>query len=221
MTSSRVVDQTTDGRIVRGRQTRQAVLASACAVATSTGLNGLSLGELADQVGISKSGVFARFGSKEGLQLATVEEARRRFIADVVSPGRDEPSALKRLWGLSSRRLVHMRDAYPGGCFFVSVNAEFAAHAGAVRDRLVEIREEWLNTLTSTVNRAARSGEFREGADVRNLAGVLDALAISANGDALLLGDERIFSTAARRSLELLQAVAADVSVLPQRVRLH
>jgi AcrR family transcriptional regulator len=209
-----------DGRLLRGIQTRSAILAAACADATRTGLEGLSLGRLADEVGLSKSGVFAQFGSKEELQLAVIEGARRRFVAEVAVPADREKSPLRRLWVLCSRRLEHMRTAYPGGCFFASVNAEYGARPGPIRDRLVAIREEWLHTLVGAVQLAVRSGELRRAVDASVLARQLDALASSANGDALLLSDDKAFKLAARTTLELLRRSAEDPSVLPQRVRL-
>ena len=119
-------------------ESRKAILDEAARLATVEGIEGLSIGRLADRVGISKSGLFAHFGSKEELQLATVETASALFAAQVIEPASDAPSGLERLHRLVDGYLRYVEiDTFPGGCFFASVLAEMDMRPGAVRDRLV------------------------------------------------------------------------------------
>lgn len=131
-----------------GARSRLAILDTAVALTTVVGLDGLSIGRLADEAGLSKSGLYAHFGSKEELQLATIEVATERFRTDVVRPALALPEPLLRLNGLCENFLSRLEnDALPGGCFFVSVNAEFDTRPGAVRDRLTDLHTTWLRTL--------------------------------------------------------------------------
>src|SRR5213592_2574216 len=121
-----------------GERSRSAILREAGQLATVEGIGGLSISRLAEAVGMSKSGLFAHFGSKEELQLATIETAEVLFGAQVIEPSSNAPTALERL-----RRLVdgYLRwvegETFPGGCFFASALTEVDMHPGLVRDRLV------------------------------------------------------------------------------------
>lgn len=120
-----------DGRVERGNQTRRAVLDRTMSIASVDGLEGLSLGKIAADLGLSKSGVFALFGSKEDLQLATVRAAVDVFRNEVVQPVHREPDGLSKVWRLCERWLGYSgRRVFPGGCFFYSVSAEFDARPG-------------------------------------------------------------------------------------------
>jgi AcrR family transcriptional regulator len=131
-----------------GGRSRRAILEAAVALTTVVGLDGLSIGRLADQAGISKSGLYAHFGSKEDLQLATIEVATDTFLTNVVRPALARPEPLLRLSALCENFLSRLEaDVLPGGCFFVSVNAEFDTRPGTVRDRLTELHTTWLRTL--------------------------------------------------------------------------
>src|SRR3569833_2418516 len=115
---------TTDGRLLRGEQTRRAILERAAEIATIEGLEGRSIGRLAAELQVSKSGVFAHFGSKEELQLATIERAREVFIEQVIAPAR-ERKGLARLRAICENRLAYQRARiFPGGCFFYSISTE-------------------------------------------------------------------------------------------------
>lgn len=130
-----------DGRVERGDQTRRLVLRRAAELASLEGLEGLSIGRLATELGLSKSGVFALFGSKEDLQLATIRSARDSVVTEVVRPALESPQPLWTaidLWLSYSERRV-----FPGGCFFSSVRPEFSARPGRVRDAIAELGREW------------------------------------------------------------------------------
>src|SRR3989440_5910283 len=118
-----------------GERSRAAILREAARLATVEGLDGLSLAHLADAVGMSKSGLFAHFGSKEELQLATVEAASSIFEEEVIEPARETPTGVPRLRAYIKRFLDHVEEGvFPGGCFFVSAVSELDTHPGPVRD---------------------------------------------------------------------------------------
>jgi len=141
-----------DGRVERGEQTRRQILLRAAGIASVEGLEGLSIGRLAAELEISKSGVFAHFGSKEELQLATVRAAAKIFLTEVVEPASAEPPGLARLERLLTGWLDYsQRRTFPGGCFFYAVQAEFGARPGRVRDTVAECARGWDDLVTATV----------------------------------------------------------------------
>jgi AcrR family transcriptional regulator len=132
-----------------GERSRHAILDSAVALATTEGLEGLSIGRLAQYVGIRKGGVYAHFGSKEELQLATIDVAVEMYQRYIVARALAEPDALARLVALCENFLAYVvNDTFPGGCFFASVTAEFDTRPGSVRDRLTELQTTWRSHLT-------------------------------------------------------------------------
>ena len=131
-----------------GERSRAAILHEAARLATVDGLDGLSLAHLADAVGMSKSGLFAHFRSKEELQLATVEAASAIFDEQVIEPAGAAPTGVPRLRAYVERFLDHVEEGvFPGGCFFVSAVSEFDAHPGPVRDGAMAFSQRWLGLL--------------------------------------------------------------------------
>src|SRR3954466_12185286 len=125
---SSVGDVTEDGRLLRGERTRTAVLDRALPLATTAGLDGPSLAQLAETLGISKSGLFAHWRSKESLQLAVIEHARQQWTGEVIRPALTAPRGVRRLWAVHDRRLAFYEgEALPGRCFFSNANFEFNA----------------------------------------------------------------------------------------------
>ena len=123
------------GRRSDGERSRAAILRAAARLATVEGLDGLSLARLADAAGISKSGLFAHFGSKEELQLATIDAARAIYEELVIEPAGEAPAGVPRLRAYVERFLDHVEEGvFPGGCFFVSAVSELNTHPGPVRD---------------------------------------------------------------------------------------
>jgi AcrR family transcriptional regulator len=168
---------TTDRRRLRGERTRQAILSHAARLASSEGLEAVSLQRLADDLGISKSGLFAHFGSKEELQLATIEEAGRIFTEEVLKPGLGPPAGLGRLWAMCNAYLSYLkRGVFPGGCFFEAVSAELDSKAGPVRDAVIARRGYWAASLARAARDAQRAGEVRSEIDPEQLAWELDCL---------------------------------------------
>lgn len=148
-----VTEARIDGRVERGEQTRRLILCRAAEIASVEGLEGLSIGRLATELNASKSGVFAHFGSKEELQLATVNTAAKIFIDLVVMPALVEPDPWTRLHLLLDGWLDYSEQrVFPGGCFFFAVQAEFDARPGRVRDAVAGYGAEWTGLIERTVS---------------------------------------------------------------------
>ncbi|WP_460363290.1 TetR/AcrR family transcriptional regulator [Actinocorallia lasiicapitis] len=178
---------TTDGRLLRGEQTRKLILGHAMDIASAEGLEALSIGRLATDLGISKSGLFAHFGAKEELQLATLAAGREVFREQVVAPARTAPQGLPRLESLLEHWLSYAeRRTFPGGCIVYSIAAEFDARPGRIRDRVAELRTEWSAYLVHSVEVAIEQGEIRRGTDPAQLVFELDAYVWAAVGATLL-----------------------------------
>ena len=171
------------GKTSHGAKTRQAILATAADVASVDGLDGLTIGRLAAELSMSKSGLFAHFGSKESLQLATIEEARNRYVKEVIEPALSTPSGITRLYALCEAFLSYIeREVFPGGCFFASAMAEFDAKGPSpARDRIVECQEQWMITLERAAEGARTKGELRDDRDSQQLAFELEGALLSAN----------------------------------------
>jgi len=188
-----------------GERTRQAILEAAVDIASAEGLEGLSIGRLAAELSMSKSGLFAHFGSKEELQLATVESARAVFIREVVAPAFEAEKGLPRLWRLCEVWLEYVRgEVFRGGCFFAAAAAEFDGRPGPVRDRVAGIMKEWLAALRRSVAEARDAGQLGAEADPAQLAFELNALEMGANWAYQLHGDRQAFGRARAAMLERL-----------------
>jgi len=173
-----------------GERSRNAILHQAARLATVEGLSGLSIARLADAVGMSKSGLFAHFGSKEELQLATIEAAGVIFAAEVVDPALAEPTGIGRLRALAEGFLDYVgRQVFPGGCFFASVAAELDTHPGPVRDKAIEVIADWSDHLVAAGRAAREEGTLGPAEDVEQLAFEIDAYLLLANAEFVLSGE--------------------------------
>lgn len=212
-----------DGRVERGNQTRRTVLERTMSIASVDGLEGLSLGKIATDLGLSKSGVFALFGSKEELQLATVHAARAVFVEQVVRPVFDEPAGLAKVWRLCESWLGYSgRRVFPGGCFFYSASAEFDSRPGPVHDEIAKIRGDWTRYIVRLLDEARLAGGFRESAAtdaeaVEQLAFEIMAMMELANAHSVLQEDAKAYDRAARGILTRLRAATAAPEELPER----
>lgn len=149
--------------MAKGEATRQAILARAFELAKTVGLSGLSIGRLAEDTGLSKSGLFAHFGSKEALEVAVVEEAARQFVAFVMAPALQKPRGEPRVRALFERWVEWGQR--PGGCFFVAAVAELDDRPGPPRDALVQTCKDWLDTLATAARITVAEGHFRPDLD--------------------------------------------------------
>ena len=199
-----------------GEQSRSAILDAAARLATVEGIGGLSLARLADAVGMSKSGLFAHFGSKEELQLATVETASSVFYAHVVEPALAAGTGIERLRRLVTGYLTYVQaDTFPGGCFFASVLAEVDMQPGAVRDRLVGFLADWLNRLETAVRDAQADGAIDPAEDPAQIAFEIEAALLLANAQYVVTRTPEPVQRA-RRAIEWRLA-AAGTPVSPPR----
>jgi AcrR family transcriptional regulator len=170
-----------------GEQSRAAILDAAARLATVEGIEGLSIARLADEVGMSKSGLFAHFRSKEELQLATVETASAVFSAQVVDPAMAAGSGIERLRRLVDGYLTYVEvDTFPGGCFFASVLAEVDMRPGPLRDRLVRFLADWLGRLETAVADAQADGAIDPAEDPGQIAFEVEAALLLANAQYVL-----------------------------------
>src|SRR5262245_47227855 len=196
-------------RRVDGERSRGAILDAAAQLATVDGIEGLSLGQLAAAAGMSKSGLFAHFGSKEELQLATVERANEIFSDQVLEPAAGADSGIERLRRLVDGYLRYIEaDTFPGGRFFASVLAEVDMHPGPVRDRLVRFLGEWLGQLEAAVRDAQREGVIDEDEDPGQIAFELEAAILLANAQFVVARTQEPIERA-RRAVERQLAAAS------------
>jgi AcrR family transcriptional regulator len=197
-----VTEGPSDGRVRRGDRTRRVVLARAVDVASVEGLEGLSIGRLATELSMSKSGLIAHFGTKEQLQLATIRAARAIFAHTVIEPAMESAQGLVRLRRLLEAWLEYSSDRrFPGGCFFARATHEHAGRQGAVRDALAAVDQEWVGLIARTVADAQATGEIRADVDPDLLAFDLVAYLDAANLRSLLLGSNDVYDQA-RRAVE-------------------
>jgi AcrR family transcriptional regulator len=179
----------------RGAQTREAILDRAVDLASVEGLEGLTIGRLAAELRMSKSGLFAHFGSKQDLQLATIAAAAARFRAMVVDPALERPEGAPRLRALAERYLDQV-NTYSGGCFWAATSVEHDDRPGPVRDAIVASLDAWLAELE-------RHARIAGVAHPERLAFEIYSLVMGANARFRLSGDERVFAYA-REAVEQL-----------------
>src|SRR4051794_34128584 len=168
-----------DGRVLRGERTRAAVLDAAIDLAIESGLDGLSFGQLAERLAVSKSGLFAHWSSKEALQLATIDRCAQRFTDSVVRPALRAPRGVRRLWALHEHHLADIA-AKDLGCFFKNTQFEFNSRPGAVRDRLIRTLAEYHTLLERLISEAVDLGELAADVDPRQLSFEMNAVVTAA-----------------------------------------
>ncbi len=192
-----------------GIRSREAILQEAARLATVEGLEGLSIARLADAVGMSKSGLYAHFGSKEELQLATIEAASAVFGEHVLEPASIAATGLERLHRLVDGFLRYVEvDTFPGGCFFASVLAEVDMHPGLVRDALVDFLNDWLGLLEAAVRQAQAEHAIDVAEDAGQLAFEIEAALFLANAQFIVARTMEPIERA-RRAIERRLASAA------------
>jgi AcrR family transcriptional regulator len=210
---------TTDKRRIRGDRTRQAILSRAGQLASAEGLGEVSLQRLASDLGISKSGLFAHFGSKEELQLATVEEAARVFALEVLRPGLSVPRGLGRLWAMCNAHLSYQeRKVFAGGCFFEAAAVEFDSRPGPVRDAVLDKVRYWADSLARAAREAQAAGEVNPDIDPDQLAWELGSMLSASNRGHVVDGGSQAIDRARRAIRDRLQRVATSTAApLPER----
>ena len=168
-------------------------------VASQEGLEGISIGQLAGDLGMSKSGLIAHFGSKEELQLATIENACTQYNEQIVKPAQlgGNKRGLARLSDLCDKWLsYHEKDPLPGGCFFIAVSSEFDSRTGPVRERIKKTMAQWSRLLTRELEYARRVGEISPDIDIQQIAFELNSIGHGANWAYQLYNDINVFARA-------------------------
>ncbi len=181
----------------RASKTRQEILQIAMDIASAEGLEGISIGRLATEMQMSKTGIFAHFGSKEQLQLATVAAARQVFMEQVVQPVLAHPRGIPRLRAMLENWIGYVeRIVFRGGCFFAAAAAEFDSRPGPVRDEIASLSKAWLTALRDEIAFAQSSRQMTAGVDPAQLAFELHAYVQEANWAFKLFNDRSAFSKA-------------------------
>jgi AcrR family transcriptional regulator len=204
-------------RRARASRTRAEILSVAVDLASAEGLEGLTIGRLATASGMSKTGIFAHFGSKEQLQLATVSAAKQIFLEQVVTPSLASPSGLPRLRAMLESWLGYVeRIVFRGGCFFAAASAEFDSRPGKVRDEIAALTKAWLVALKGEIAFARKKKQIKASVVPAQLAFELHAYVQEANWAFKLFDDKSAFSRARRAiSDRLAEASRSSSSTKP------
>lgn len=203
---------------MKGQRTKAGILERAVDLASLEGLEGLTIGRLADELGMSKSGLFAHFGSKEDLQIAAIEAASRRFIDEIVRPAIGEPRGYPRLLAICRSWLSYLRrGVFPGGCFFAAASFEFDGRPGPVRDTVRRLMDDWIGALEKAIRMAIDEGHLDPEVDPAQLAFELNSLFFGANFAFYLRGDARAIDRAERAIEHRLESVQITRQTDPSR----
>jgi AcrR family transcriptional regulator len=193
----------------KGAATREMILGRAYAIACRDGVEGLSIGALALATGMSKSGVFAHFGSREELQLAVLDLGGQRFGESVLIPSLRSPRGLARLRKIVAGWFDWVRDNRQG-CLIMGAVSEYDSRPGALRDRVVALIERWRNESARAVTMAVDAGELRADTDPRQLAFEIFGIALALHQDTRLFDPKRARAQAERAFERLLAANCPD-----------
>lgn len=195
--------------VSKGQETKTAILDEAVGIASRVGFNALTIGQLADSTGMSKSGLFAHFKSKEALQLETLERGRERFTDIVVRPTLAAPRGIARVRALLDNWMVWETEALEGGCVFVTASIEFDDQPGAMREALVRNQTDWSEFIATVAGTAVSEGDFRADLDTEQFAFTLLGLIYAFHHTARLLKDPKAIGHTKAAFESLIQASSA------------
>lgn len=204
----------------RASKTRQEILRIAMNIASAEGLEGLSIGRLAAEMQMSKTGIFAHFGSKEQLQLATVAAARQVFMEQVVQPVLVHPRGIPRLRAMLESWIGYVeRIVFRGGCFFAAAAAEFDSRPGPVRDEIASLSKAWLIALRDEIAFAQSSRQMTVEIEPAQIAFELHAYVQEANWAFKLFNDKSAFSQARQAIARCIAAASPKQNPKQSRER--
>lgn len=204
----------------KGEETRQAILSHALGLATRVGFEGLTIGRLAEDLRLSKSGLFAHFKAKENLQVQVLELAARRFVDEVVRPALAAPRGEPRLRALFQRWLAWERSpSLPGGCPFIAAATELDDRPGPARDFLVRSLKDLSDTIVTMVRAGAEEGHFRADLDGEQVAQELSGIFLAYHQAARLMKDPRAAARAEAAFEALVRAARPSGAAAPRRRR--
>jgi AcrR family transcriptional regulator len=194
-----------------GQRTRDAILREAVSLATVDGLEGLTIGHLAAALEMSKSGLYAHFGSKQDLQLATVDEAERMFDAQVIAPARAAAPGLDQLVALCDAFFDHLQHrTFPGGCFFAGAVLEMGTRPGPVKERIAAFQDTFAGLIYQFVEAALARDQLPPGEEAMQLTFEVSGMLLAANANFVLRDDPAVLDMArqvVRRRLGVAPAV--------------
>ena len=199
----------------KGDQTRAAIVDAALAMASSEGLEGLTIGTLADRMQMSKSGVFAHFGSREDLQLAVLKEYVRRFVDDVLRPAVKKPRGLPRLEAILDRWVAFLAREITRGCIMIAGAVEYDDRPGPQRDEMVAIITGWKSELLKAIRQSVVEGHLKPGLDAQQMVFEIYGLMLAMHQDARLLRS----ADSARRARAGLRRLVDDARAAATRSR--
>ncbi|HXE46873.1 MAG TPA: TetR/AcrR family transcriptional regulator [Ramlibacter sp.] len=203
-----------EGRVLhKGQQTKAAIVDAALGLATQIGLEGLSIGALAEVTQMSKSGVFAHFGSREELQISVIREYHARFDEEVFRPAMREPRGMPRLVMLFERWLRRVSAELDSGCIYISGAVEFDDRPGPVRDALATMVQAWHTALEKAIRIAVDEGHLDPKLDAKQLAFEINSLFFGANFDYQLRGEKKSLERATRAIEQRLDSLRTHVHV--------
>jgi AcrR family transcriptional regulator len=190
----------------KGERTKQTILEQATSLASRIGLEALSIGRLAEELDMSKSGIFAHFGSKESLQMEVLQFAAESFVELVVRPSFQAPRGEPRIQALFQNWLIWAKTTqHRSGCLFVQAATEFDDQPGPIRDALEKLQREWLGGLVESARRAQAEGHFRQDLDPEQFAFELYALLLGYHNSYRLLNDPQAEARVRAAVEDLLQ----------------
>jgi AcrR family transcriptional regulator len=205
-----------DGRaLIKGRQTKASIVDAALGLASHIGLEGLSIGALAEVTHMSKSGVFAHFGSREELQISVIREYHRMFEAEVFYPAMQAARGLPRLKALFANWMQRVSIELQSGCIFISGAVEFDDRPGPVRDALASSVQAWLSAFCRAVEQAKEAGDLRADADERQVAFEIHGLILSLHYEARFLKNPGAVACANTGFDNILTRYGATLSAVP------
>lgn len=197
----------------KGEQTRETILLHALGLATKVGFEGLTIGRLADDLKLSKSGLFAHFGSKENLQVKVLELASRRFVDEVIRPALGAPRGVRRVRALFERWLAwETSPSLPGGCPFNAAATELDDRPGPARDYVVKGQHDWLDTLANTARTAVQERQFAEDLDCEQFAYEMQSIMLGYSHASRLMKDPRARARTEQAFEALLERAAAPAA---------
>lgn len=208
----------------KGKLTRQAILSRAVQIASKEGLEKLTIGRLAKDLNMSKSGLFSHFGSKESLQISTIEMASDIFRNGIVRPASKTPKGLKRLWALCECFTAYtQQEVFAGGCFFATVSSEYKSTPGLIRDLIALRTRDWLSFLAANVKNAQDKDELIQDIHPYQLACELQSLLMGNNFYYQLFEEEDLIASgleSIRRHLLQLTTPGAQELLPPSTLKL-
>jgi AcrR family transcriptional regulator len=198
-----------DRRSSKGAETKRMILGHAMGIAAKEGLAGLTIGRLARDLGMSKSGLFAHFRSKRSLEMATINQARNVFSSQVLSPAKAANEGIEQLWVLCNSWLAHIeRRIFPGGYFFTGAFFECAERSGSIEDEINRMAQEWWGILKNAVQKAQDRKEINSNVDARRISFDLNGTLIAGYWTYLAEKNEEVFAETRRALFAKMKGLA-------------